>query len=62
MGKKMNQGDTSQARPPEKKWWYACTVFGKDYFKQGSEWRVDPLLGRDLKTVNEYSRCHATGR
>jgi hypothetical protein len=25
-------------------------------------WSVDPLLGTDLYTDNEYSRCYAIGR
>jgi hypothetical protein len=24
-------------------------------------WRIDPLLGKDLETNNEYSRCYAIG-
>jgi hypothetical protein len=24
-------------------------------------WHIDPLLGRDLETGNEYSRCYAVG-
>jgi hypothetical protein len=25
-------------------------------------WRIDPLLGKDLKTNNEYNHCYATGK
>jgi hypothetical protein len=24
-------------------------------------WLIDPLLGKDLETNNEYSRCYAIG-
>jgi hypothetical protein len=24
-------------------------------------WRIDPLLGKDIETKNEYSRCYAIG-
>jgi hypothetical protein len=40
----------SQAQPPEKKWLYACMLFGTNSHKEGAMWHVDPLLGND--TVN----------
>jgi hypothetical protein len=37
----------SQAQPSEKKWRYACKLFGMNSLKEGAMWHVDLLLGND---------------
>jgi hypothetical protein len=43
----------SQAQPSEKKkCWYACRLFGRNCFKEGAVWHIDPLLGNDHEISN----------
>jgi hypothetical protein len=44
--------ETSPAKPTEKKWWYACMLFGTNCLNEGAMWHIDPLLGNDHETNN----------
>jgi hypothetical protein len=35
----------------EKKWLYACRLFGTKSLKEGAMWHVDPLLGIDSRII-----------
>jgi hypothetical protein len=45
--------DWSQTQLLEKKKWsYACRPFETNSLKEVAVWRIDPLLGKDLRTNN----------
>jgi hypothetical protein len=49
-----NRSQTSYAQPSErKKLRYACRPFGTNSLKEGTVWRVDPLLSNDRETIKQ---------
>jgi hypothetical protein len=46
--------EMSKAQPSEKKWRYACRLFGTNSLKEGAIWHVDSLLGND-REANNYT-------
>jgi hypothetical protein len=51
-GKKARPIRDVTSKPSEKKWRYACRLFGTNTLKEGAMWYVDPLLSNNCEIRN----------